>query len=146
MKPVLISPRLSLSPLARSLTMLGALLLLASTAHASEQPDPLKGKMLFEKSNCLDCHGSEVFTRDDRKVTDYGALEKQVRRCDANLSTNWFDDQVLDVVEYLNTTYYQFEKPKPKPNSSSSVPPLFEHANTPADAEAVAVVAESNSN
>lgn len=134
MKPVLIFPR----------TLLGALLLLASTAHANEQPDPLNGKKLFEQSSCLECHGSEVFTRDERKVTDYVALEAQVRRCDANLSTNWFDDQILDVVEYLNTTYYQFEKAEPV----SAVPstPLNTQSSTsmPADAEAIAAVADSN--
>lgn len=70
--------------------------------------DPTNGKKLFEASQCLRCHGTEVFTRPDRKVTDLAALESQVRRCDANLDTNWFDDEVLDVVAYLNQTYYKF--------------------------------------
>ena len=82
-------------------------LLLMQTAVASD--DPANGKKLFAASQCLSCHGTEVFTRTDRQVSDLNTLESQVRRCDANLPTNWFDDEILDVVAYLNSTYYHFE-------------------------------------
>lgn len=117
MKPVLNFP--VLAPVS---AFAGVLLFLTGTAHANEQPDPLNGQKLFEASSCLNCHGSEVFTRNDRKVSDYAGLEAQVRRCDANLSTNWFDDQILDVVEYLNTNFYQFEKPDTAAAVPSSLP------------------------
>lgn len=81
-------------------------LLLMQTAVAGG--DPANGKKLFATSQCLSCHGTEVFTRADRKVSDLNALESQVRRCDANLPTNWFDDEILDVVAYLNDAYYKF--------------------------------------
>lgn len=132
MKRLLISPAV------------GALFLfsVSGLVMANEEPDPLNGQKLFEQSSCLDCHGSEVFTRDDRKVTDFGGLEAQVRRCDANLSTNWFDDQIMDVVEYLNTNFYQFEKPA----SSSAVqqPQTQQQAILPvanADADEAATIA-----
>ncbi len=82
-------------------------LLSVSTVQA-DSADPLNGKRLFETSRCLECHSTSVFSRPDRTVKSLAALESQVRRCDASLSTNWFDDQILDVVAYLNKTYYKF--------------------------------------
>ena len=67
------------------------------------------GKKLFTGSKCNQCHGTEVFTRKDRKVTDLAKLEAQVRRCDSNLNTNWFDDEILDVTAHLNKNYYKFK-------------------------------------
>jgi mono/diheme cytochrome c family protein len=82
-------------------------LLLVQTAVAA--PDPANGQKLFAASQCLNCHGTDAFTKPDRKVNNIAALESQVRRCDANLDTNWFDDEIKDVVAYLNQTYYKFQ-------------------------------------
>lgn len=85
-------------------------LLLMQTAYAD--PDPVNGQKLFAASRCMECHTPASFADPaNRKVKDFAALEKQVRRCDANLSTNWFDDEILDVVAYLNQMYYKFPAP-----------------------------------
>jgi len=49
-----------------------------------------------------------VFTAEDRKVSSIEELDAQVRLCDSNLNTNWFDSDIHDVVSYLNEAYYQF--------------------------------------
>ncbi len=67
------------------------------------------GQKLFSGSKCDKCHGTEVFTRTDRKVKDLKGLEAQVRRCDSNLNTNWFDDEILDVTAHLNQKFYKFK-------------------------------------
>ena len=67
------------------------------------------GQKLFSGSKCDKCHGTEVFTRPDRKVKDLKGLEAQVRRCDSNLNTNWFDDEILDVTAHLNSKFYKFK-------------------------------------
>jgi len=85
--------------------------LLFAQAALAKDPDPVNGQKLFAASKCLSCHGTEVFTKTDRRVKDFPALDAQVRRCDANLSTNWFDDEIQDVVAYLNKTYYKFPMP-----------------------------------
>jgi mono/diheme cytochrome c family protein len=82
-------------------------LLLMQPALAKD-PDVANGKKLFNSANCMSCHGTDVFTRSDRKVKDLIALEKQVRHCDASTNTNWFDDEIKDVVAYLNQSYYKF--------------------------------------
>lgn len=85
-------------------------LILATTAvialstPAISQAD---GKELHEE-NCTRCHGSEVYTREDRKVTSREGLTKQVRRCTTMLGVQWFDDDIDAVAEYLNSTYYKF--------------------------------------
>lgn len=92
-------------------SLMAGSLLLTSVAIAEEAPDAANGQKLFNESRCLECHGVDLFTSANRKVQNLAGLESMVRRCDANLSTNWFDDQILDVVEYLNKAYYKFEKP-----------------------------------
>lgn len=93
-------------PFLLSVLTMAATFSLPLSATAKGNAD--NGKTLFAKSQCQKCHGTEVFTREDRKVTDTAGLEKQVRMCDSQLSVNWFDDEIDDVVAYLNKTYYKF--------------------------------------
>ena len=57
---------------------------------------------------CTGCHGSEVYTREDRKMRDLAQLGKQVRFCQNAVGATWFDDEVDDVIEYLNANHYHF--------------------------------------
>lgn len=84
--------------------------LLSTTATASGG-DPTKGQSLFAKANCHSCHDAAVFTPPRRKVKNLQGLERKVRFCDTQLSANWFDDEISDVVAYLNKTFYKFSKP-----------------------------------
>jgi hypothetical protein len=47
-----------------------------------------------------------VYTRDTRNVRDLAGLGRQVRYCKDTIGLSWFDDEVDDVIEYLNQTYY----------------------------------------
>jgi len=86
-----------------------ALLTFAGASFGAGDAD--NGKKLFAASECLSCHGTDVFTAPDRKVIDLKALDTQVRLCDSNLNTNWFDTEIHDVVAYLNQQYYKFPTP-----------------------------------
>ena len=57
---------------------------------------------------CTGCHGSEVYAHAGRKMKDLAQLGKQVRFCQNAVGASWFDDEVDDVIEYLNATYYHF--------------------------------------
>ena len=59
--------------------------------------------------NCTSCHGAEVYTRTDRKVTSLASLEAQVRRCEQSLGLKWFDEEITGMTGYLNTHYYKFK-------------------------------------
>lgn len=86
-------------------TVIAGLTLSSATLAAGNAAN---GQKLYTASQCNKCHGSEVYTSPDRKVKSLAALEAQVRRCDSNLNTNWFDDDINDVTAYLNQQYYKF--------------------------------------
>lgn len=67
------------------------------------------GKAIHD-TNCISCHDSGVYTRADHKMQDFTQLAAQVRRCDANLGARLLDEDIDKVVDYLNDTYYKFEK------------------------------------
>jgi hypothetical protein len=59
--------------------------------------------------NCVSCHGSEVYTREDRKIGSLAALETQVRRCETALELRWFDEDISEVTQLLNDRFYHFK-------------------------------------
>ncbi len=63
---------------------------------------------LYE-SNCIKCHGSEIYTREDRKVTSLDALGRQVQRCETALGLRWFDEDIDAMTAYLNDKFYRFK-------------------------------------
>ena len=58
--------------------------------------------------NCTGCHDSTAYTRDNRVVRSLTRLGAQVRFCKDSLELTWFDDEVEDVIGYLNKEYYHF--------------------------------------
>lgn len=76
--------------------------------------DAARGKKLHD-ANCVSCHqqryggnGSGMYTRKDRKIATIEGLIGQVNGCNKNVNANFSNDDVNDVVNYLNTTYYKF--------------------------------------
>jgi len=91
---------------------LGLTLSCMSSAHAV---DLKRGKQLLEE-NCIKCHadmvggdGSKIYTRENRRIDSLEGLNKQVHRCKNSLGVAWPEDQIADVVAYLNKTYYKFK-------------------------------------
>lgn len=91
--------------------------------------DVALGQRLFSQSRCLECHSADSFTSTERKIQNLQQLEQKVRQCDANLSTNWFDDEILAVVNYLNQTYYKFPA---TPDSAATTPQVTNSLTPPA--------------
>lgn len=71
--------------------------------------DAHPGKALHD-SNCISCHDATAYTRKDRKIADFPQLLAQVRRCDANLGSRLFDEDIEQVADYLNQAYYQYQQ------------------------------------
>ena len=63
----------------------------------------------LHQEHCTSCHDDSVYTRKDRRVTSLAGLKKQVQRCELSQGLKWFEEDVDDVVNYLNTTYYKFK-------------------------------------
>ncbi|MDQ7016258.1 MAG: cytochrome c [Gammaproteobacteria bacterium] len=88
-----------------------ACLLTLSASPTLVLADTDDGKELHDET-CVRCHDSSNYTRDNRKVTSLPALGTQVRMCKTNLGLTWFDDEVNDVIGYLNKEYYHFDMAK----------------------------------
>lgn len=91
---------------------LGLTIALVTTAQAA---DIKRGKELHDE-NCVKCHvsmvggdGTGIYTREDRRIDSLEALNNQVRRCKTSLGVSWPDDQIDDVVAYLNHNFYKFK-------------------------------------
>lgn len=89
---------------------------LAYAENPFAQGDTKIGKAMVEK-NCISCHaakygadGSSIYTREDRKVNTSSQLLTQIRNCNTMLGLKWFEDEELHVANYLNQTYYKFDK------------------------------------
>ncbi len=77
--------------------------------------NPAHGKDLHD-ANCLSCHSSlmggnpnVIYTRSDRRVNSIDGLRKQVTRCKTTVGVPWPEDQIEDVVEYLNQNFYKIK-------------------------------------
>ena len=71
--------------------------------------DAHPGKVLHD-ANCISCHDAKVYTRVEHKVLDYPQLAAQVKRCDANLGSRLFDEDLAQITDYLNQAYYKYPK------------------------------------
>jgi cytochrome c553 len=82
---------------------------LCSLGGMATQAADLKAGQALHEAHCLKCHDSSVYTRDNRKVNSLAGLRKQVQRCELSLGLTWYDDEVENVVQYLNGNYYKVQ-------------------------------------
>ncbi|WP_459818215.1 hypothetical protein [Galenea microaerophila] len=66
------------------------------------------GLMLVNEANCMRCHSEKTFHYGPSKMENLKHLHQQVKRCESNLKIGWFEDEMHDVTDYLNTTFYHF--------------------------------------
>jgi cytochrome c2 len=85
-----------------------AAIFMVTISPATAAADTGHGQDLVNK-HCTRCHDDGIYTREEHRVTTLNGLQNQVRRCDINLGLKWFDDDINDVVIYLNNQYYKFE-------------------------------------
>lgn len=86
-------------------TLLALPLLIGGSLQAA---DTEEAKTLVDQ-HCYQCHGTELYTRTDRKVKSLEGLHRQVQRCELALGLKWFDEEIAGVANYLNTEYYKFK-------------------------------------
>lgn len=77
--------------------------------------DAAHGKQLHD-AKCTSCHisqfggdGSGIYTRKDRRINTIEGLTGQVHTCNANIKAELSDDDVNDIIKYLNDAFYKFE-------------------------------------
>jgi mono/diheme cytochrome c family protein len=77
-------------------------------AYAQQNPIETRGELLYS-THCAACHTSEIHWREKKLATDLDSLKFQVRRWQASIGLNWTEDEITDVVSYLNAAYYGFQ-------------------------------------
>lgn len=79
---------------------------LFSTNSFANEPHP--GKILHDAADCMKCHTAKPYN--PQKTTSYPKLVKNVSFCNDNLNTGMFEDEIEQVADYLNQTYYHHPK------------------------------------
>lgn len=92
----------------RSILFVALLGLLMPTDHAAALPgDIAHGKRLHE-ANCMACHDTNVYTRNDRVVRSLDALKEQLVNCSHMARAEFSKSDTQDLLKYLNDDFYQF--------------------------------------
>ena len=75
------------------------------------------GKKLVADAKCEACHaskrgadGSDMYLRQDRRVSTKSKLLAQVARCNSDLSLGLFPDDEAAIAAYLNAAHYKFKE------------------------------------
>ena len=87
-----------------------SLLFLCSALYSNETYT--NGEELFNEAKCMECHNREDFKKDEKKVKNTKVLFQKVQACALNSEAEWFDEDMLDVVHYLNKKHYKFKDTK----------------------------------
>jgi hypothetical protein len=85
------------------------LILLMPSAYAATLPgDSAEGKRLFD-AHCTQCHQTDIFTREDRKVQSLDALKDQLIGCSHAAKVEFSTSEMQDLLKYLNDQFYHFD-------------------------------------
>jgi hypothetical protein len=85
-----------------------ALLAVPLYAAPFDKGDAKTGQALHDKS-CVACHGTQVYSRNDRKIKTPAQLAGRISGCNANTGAGWFPEEEQHVGAYLNRNFYHFK-------------------------------------
>ena len=66
-----------------------------------------RGQALYE-NHCRSCHEEQVHTREARRADSIEALRRWVSSWSYHAALGWSDEEIADVVDYLDRRYYHF--------------------------------------
>jgi hypothetical protein len=72
--------------------------------------DSARGRALYEL-HCDGCHAESVHGRKKRVATDFESVRAWVGRWNTTLKLKWSAEEVDDVAQHLNATYYRYPCP-----------------------------------
>ena len=88
--------------------LISILLSSALLAQPALPADSAQGKKLHD-ANCVKCHSTSVYTRQDRKIKSLAALNEQLVPCTHAAQVTLTDDEQKSIVQYLNEQFYKFK-------------------------------------
>jgi hypothetical protein len=90
------------------LFLAGCLAVLASGRAQAENAE--RGQALYE-TQCIFCHESQVHLRAGHNVTNLADLQRRVQAWSWHAALGWSNEEIADVVGYLNQRFYHFPQP-----------------------------------
>lgn len=84
-----------------------------ASAPSPDKPDApaaeavSRGQLLYQNHR-IRCHTSVVHVREKRRADSLAAIESWVRRWSTEEKLGWGNEEVVEVVDYLNQRYYRF--------------------------------------
>lgn len=90
----------------------------AGPALANPFPDAdLEEGHETHETQCISCHasqfsgdgGSDIYTRDDRRITSASGLTQQITTCTTMLNLDLFPEDEYHIAGFLNKHFYKFE-------------------------------------
>ncbi|MFK7963476.1 MAG: hypothetical protein AB8C46_05855 [Burkholderiaceae bacterium] len=94
-------------PSAGGLPLVALMLLAMLTGSPSQATDAGRGKLLYENT-CGICHESTLHLRERRKARSFEQIQVQVVRWSTAAKAKWTLEEIQDVTDYLNATYYRY--------------------------------------
>lgn len=76
--------------------------------HARAAGDAARGTTLH--SDCLGCHGTELYIPPKSRIKTLAALKKEVDKWNDRMNPKFTRQEVEDLVAYLNRDFYKFAK------------------------------------
>jgi mono/diheme cytochrome c family protein len=89
-----------------TLTLLSAATFAIAACSETPKGDPAQGAELHKI--CLDCHGTELYARPDRKVKSKDALRKELMRWGDYYNPALTEQDIDDLYANLNRDFYKF--------------------------------------
>lgn len=80
---------------------------LLASAWGVRAADRERGRMLYE-NHCFECHDSVVHVRETRKAKTRSDIRRRIIGFARFLELGWDEDEVTDVLHYLDSRYYGF--------------------------------------
>ena len=87
----------------------GVLLLSALALVLPVRAAESRGELLYS-THCIGCHTAQAHWRDKKLATSWSSLRAEVQRWQANAMLQWSEEDVRDVTQYLNDTFYRFSQ------------------------------------
>lgn len=79
-----------------------------TTSFSVNAAEPHAGEERHNQK-CMNCHTTDVYTRENRRVKTMSALSNQVDNCMKGAAkAEWTNKQTEDVIDYLNSKFYKF--------------------------------------
>ncbi len=84
------------------------MILLIPGAYAALPGDGAAGQRLHE-ANCVSCHDTSVYTRQNRQVRSLDALKQQLEGCGHVANKEFSPAETQNIIKYLNEHFYHFQ-------------------------------------